>query len=67
LAGIGRGAPGLDEASQQVAQALTMEGMEILGQLKATGNAECMVCGFGQSCPMSGCVSFTMINSSMLC
>lgn len=53
VTGIGRGAPGLDEASQQVAQALTMEGMEILGQLKATGNAECMVCGFGQSCPMS--------------
>jgi hypothetical protein len=30
-----------------------MEGMEILGQLKVTGNAECMVCGYGQSCPMS--------------
>lgn len=53
VTGIGRGAPGLDEASQQVTQALTMEGMEVLGQLKATGNPECMVCGFGQSCPMS--------------
>lgn len=53
VTGIGRGAPGLDEASQQVAQALTMEGMEVLGNLKVTGNAECMVCGFGQTCPMS--------------
>jgi hypothetical protein len=27
--------------------------MEVLGQLKVTGTPECMVCGFGQSCPMS--------------
>lgn len=53
VTGIGRGAPGLDEASSQVSQALTMEGMEVLGQLKVVGNAECMVCGFGQDCPMS--------------
>jgi multimeric flavodoxin WrbA len=51
--GIGRGAPGLEEASQQIAHALTLEGMEVLDQLKATGNPECMVCGFGESCPMS--------------
>lgn len=51
--GIGRGVPGLDEASQQVTTALSMEGMEVLGQLKAIGNAECMVCGFGEECPMS--------------
>lgn len=30
-----------------------MEGMEVLGQVKAIGNPECMVCGFGQSCGMS--------------
>ena len=53
VTGIGRGAPGLDEASTQVGQALTMEGMDVLGALKATGNPECMVCGFGQTCPMS--------------
>lgn len=53
VTGIGRGAPGLEEASQQVTHALTLEGMEVLGQLKATGNPECMVCGFGQTCPMS--------------
>jgi multimeric flavodoxin WrbA len=53
VTGIGRGAPGLDEASNQVAQALTMEGMVVLGQLKVTGNPECMVCGYGQNCPMS--------------
>lgn len=50
---IGRGAPGLDEASDQISLALTMEGMEVLGQLKVVGNPECMVCGFGQSCSMS--------------
>jgi multimeric flavodoxin WrbA len=51
--GIGRGAPGLEEASKQIAHALNLEGMEVLGQLKALGNPECMVCGFGESCPMS--------------
>jgi multimeric flavodoxin WrbA len=51
--GIGRGAPGLEEASDQMAHALNLEGMEVLGQLKAVGNPECMVCGFGESCPMS--------------
>jgi hypothetical protein len=28
--------------------------IEVLDQLKATGNPECMVCGFGETCPMSG-------------
>jgi hypothetical protein len=51
--GIGRGAPGLEEASNQIAHALNLEGMTVLGQLKATGNPECMVCGYGQTCPMS--------------
>jgi hypothetical protein len=30
-----------------------MEGMEILGNLKITGNTECLVCGFSETCPMS--------------
>ena len=51
--GIGRGAPGLEEASKQIEHALTTEGMEILDNLKIIGNTECMVCGFGQTCPMS--------------
>jgi multimeric flavodoxin WrbA len=51
--GIGRGAPGLEEAGSQIAHALTLEGMEVLDQLKVTGNPECMVCGFGETCPMS--------------
>ncbi|MEJ2234552.1 MAG: flavodoxin family protein [Syntrophobacterales bacterium] len=51
--GIGRGAPGLETASNQITHALKLEGMEVLGQLKAIGNPECMVCGFGESCPMS--------------
>lgn len=51
--GIGRGAPGLEETSKQIEHALTLEGMEILDNLKITGNPECMVCGYGQTCPMS--------------
>lgn len=51
--GIGHGAPGLEETSKQIEHALTLEGMEVLGNLKVTGNTECMVCGFGQTCPMS--------------
>ena len=51
--GIGRGAPGLEEAGGQIAHALTLEGMEVLDQLMVVGNPECMVCGFGETCPMS--------------
>jgi multimeric flavodoxin WrbA len=51
--GIGRGAPGVAEANAQIAHALKMEGMEVLGQLQAVGNPECLVCGFGGTCPMS--------------
>jgi multimeric flavodoxin WrbA len=51
--GIARGAPGVAEANEQIAHALKMEGMEVLGQLQAVGNPECLVCGFGESCPMS--------------
>jgi multimeric flavodoxin WrbA len=51
--GIGRGAPGLEQANEQIAHALTLEGMQVIGKLKATGNPECMVCGFGETCPMS--------------
>jgi multimeric flavodoxin WrbA len=51
--GIGRGAPGVAEANDQIAHALKMEGMEILGQLQGVGNPECLVCGFGETCPMS--------------
>jgi multimeric flavodoxin WrbA len=51
--GNGRGAPGLPETSDQMAHALSREGMTILGQLQITGNPECMVCGYGQTCPMS--------------
>lgn len=51
--GIGRGVPGLEEASDQINHALTLEGMEVLGRLKVTGNSECMVCGQSDICPMS--------------
>lgn len=51
--GNGRGAPGLNETSDQLFHALGREGMTVVGQLKITGNPECMVCGYGQACPMS--------------
>ncbi len=51
--GIGRGAPGLEEAAADMVHALRLEGMEVLEILKVVGNPECMVCGFGETCPMS--------------
>ncbi|MCF8105121.1 MAG: flavodoxin family protein [Desulfohalobiaceae bacterium] len=51
--GIGGEAPGLMEASQQVSAALQMEGMEVLGRLRAAGNVPCLVCGHGEECPIS--------------
>jgi multimeric flavodoxin WrbA len=51
--GIGRGAPGVEEANNQVAHALRLEGMDVLGQLTVVGNPECLVCGYGETCPMS--------------
>lgn len=51
--GIGRGAPGVEAANEQISHVLKLEGMEILGQLTVVGNPECMVCGFGETCPMS--------------
>jgi multimeric flavodoxin WrbA len=69
--GIGRGAPGLEEANGQVAHALTMEGMEVVARIKVIGNPECMVCGYGQSCPMSALPWIfgddTKINSDKFC
>ena len=43
----------MEEASNQIAHTLNLEGMSVLGQLTVTGNPECMVCGYGQTCPMS--------------
>jgi multimeric flavodoxin WrbA len=51
--GIGRGVPGVEAANEQITHALKLEGMEIRGQLTVVGNPECMVCGFGETCPMS--------------
>lgn len=51
--GIGRGAPGVEEANNQIAHALGLEGMDVLGQLTVVGNPECLVCGYGETCPMS--------------
>lgn len=51
--GIGRGVPGMSEACEQIARALEMEGMTVLGKLNIVGNPECMVCGYGETCMMS--------------
>lgn len=51
--GIGRGAPGLEQANDQITHTLTVEGMQVIGRLKATGNPECLVCGYGEKCAMS--------------
>ncbi len=51
--GIGRGAPGVEEANNQITHALKLEGMDVLGQLTVVGNPECLVCGYGETCPMS--------------
>lgn len=53
VTGIGRGAPGIKEAGVQISHALSSEGMEVVGNLEAEGNPECLVCGFGSSCAMS--------------
>jgi len=51
--GNGRGRPGLEAASEQIAHSLAWEGMEVLGALQITGNPKCLVCGYGPTCPMS--------------
>lgn len=53
VTGNGRGTPGIDTASDQLKTALSHEGMEVLGQLKVTGNVKCTHCTFMQTCPMS--------------
>jgi hypothetical protein len=43
----------LEQDSNQITHALNLESMTVLGQFKATGNPECLVCGCGQTCQMS--------------
>lgn len=53
VTGNARGSNGIDEASKQMKHALSHEGMNIIGQLKAVGNVKCTSCGFLESCKMS--------------
>ena len=53
VTGNGRGTPGIDVASAQIKTALTHEGMEVIGQLKVTGNQKCASCPYIQTCSMS--------------
>ncbi len=52
VVGNGRGAPGREEVARQMAYALKLEGFEHLGEVIATGNPNCLVCGFGEECDM---------------
>jgi multimeric flavodoxin WrbA len=53
VTGNGRGTPGMDVASAQIKTALSHEGMEVLGQLKVTGNQKCASCMYIETCSMS--------------
>ncbi len=53
VTGNGRGTPGTDVASEQLKNALSHEGMEVLGQLKVTGNVKCVSCGYLETCQLS--------------
>lgn len=52
VVGNGRGAPGREEAAAQMSNVLMMEGMNIVGQVIATGNPNCFVCGHGAICEL---------------
>ncbi|MFP3983002.1 MAG: flavodoxin family protein [Desulfurivibrionaceae bacterium] len=56
--GMGGEAPGLREANDQIAHVMTMEGMEVIARLEARGNLTCLVCGQGETCPISGIPKF---------
>lgn len=52
VVGNGRGAPGREETAAQISNVLKMEGMELVGQVIATGNPNCFVCGHGEGCSL---------------
>ncbi|MCL7488481.1 MAG: flavodoxin family protein [Desulfobulbaceae bacterium] len=56
--GMGGDAPGLQEANDQIARVMEMEGMKVVGRLQARGNLTCLVCGQGETCPISAVPHF---------
>lgn len=53
VTGSGRGTPAIDNVSDQLANALSHEGLNVIGRLKCTGNVICTTCGNLETCEMS--------------
>lgn len=51
--GIGRGIPSVDNAANQIATFMGMEGINVIGKLSGTGNVSCLSCGYGGTCRIS--------------
>ena len=43
-----------DKVSEMVAMEMTMDRMNLIGQLAVKGNVPCLTCGKGDACEMSG-------------
>ena len=52
--GVGRGIPSVDNAADQIAAFMEMEGINVVGKLSGTGNVSCLSCGYGGTCRISG-------------
>lgn len=51
--GIGQGIPSVDNAVDQIAAFMEMEGINVIGKLSGTGNVSCLSCGYGHTCKIS--------------
>lgn len=51
--GVGRGIPSANNAADQIAVFMEMEGINVIGKLSGTGNVSCLSCGFGGTCRIS--------------
>ncbi|MFZ3383053.1 MAG: flavodoxin family protein [Candidatus Methanoperedens sp.] len=54
VVGVGRGIPGVDQAADQIAAFMQMEGINVVGKVSGTGNISCLSCGYGGTCGISG-------------
>jgi len=52
--GVGRGIPSVDQAADQIAAFMQMEGINVIGKVSGTGNISCLSCGYGGACGISG-------------
>ncbi len=52
--GVGRGIPSVDQAADQIAAFMQMEGINVIGKVSGTGNISCLSCGYGGTCGISG-------------